>query len=60
MGLAFDYQEFLDQIEQAMDDYENMSQEENDTKKAIYYDGMRRGLEEAKSLVADILEQNPL
>ncbi len=54
--MQIDYQEYLDQIEQAKSDYTTMVNEETDENRQNYYRGILAGLEEASGLLAEIID----
>lgn len=54
--MQIDYQEYLDQIEQAKSDYTTMVNEETDEIRQNYYRGILAGLEEASGLLAEIID----
>ena len=54
--MNIDYQQYLDQIEQAKSDYTTMAEEETDESRRNYYQGILAGLEEASGLLAEIID----
>ena len=54
--MQIDYQQYLDQIEQAKSDYTTMAEEETDESRRSYYQGILAGLEEASGLLAEIID----
>ena len=55
--MQIDYQQYLDQIEQALSDYTTMAQEETNENRQSYYTGICQGLREASDLLADIIDE---
>ena len=56
--MQIDYQQYLDQIEQALSDYTTMAQEETQEHRQSYYNGICQGLREASDILAEIIDDS--
>lgn len=56
--MQIDYQQYLEQIEQALSDYTTMAQEETQENRQSYYNGICQGLREASDILAEIIDDS--